>query len=106
MSENFRLHYKKRSSIIITPPTADLFTESGAFLARGAHGIECGDEIGRAVCIILARSDRRLVDVHGVGVLEAGVVGGGQVYYHEIVLEEDHDSIGLLEVCRKNKFFY
>lgn len=46
------------------------------------------------------------MDVHGVGVLEAGVVGGGQVYYHEIVLEEDHDSIGLLEVCRKNKFFY
>lgn len=106
MSENFRLAmHEKREYYNNSTHCADLFTESGPFLARGAHGIERGYEIGRAVCIILARSDRRLVDVHGVGVLEARVVGGGQVHHHEVVLEEDHYSIGLLEVCRKKSDF-
>lgn len=41
-------------------------------LVFGSYGVEDGDDVGRTVCEIGRAGDRRLMDVHGVGVLEDG----------------------------------
>lgn len=45
-------------------------------LVFGPYGVEDGDDVGWTVCEIGRAGDRRLVDVHGVGVLEDGEAAG------------------------------
>lgn len=46
-----------------------LLAEAG-LLVFGSDGVEDGDDVGGTVCEIGRAGDRRLVDIHGVGVLK------------------------------------
>lgn len=82
--------------------TADrplLLAETRLFLTLGADGVEGWHEITRTVGEVGAAGNRRLVQVHGVGILETGEARRQQVDHHEVVLQQHHHRVRVLEVC-------
>lgn len=72
--------------------------ESGLLLGLGADGVEGGHEVARTIGEIRAAGDRRLVQVHRVGVLEAGEARRQQVDHHEVVLQHHQHRVRVLVV--------
>ena len=58
--------------------------------------VEGGYEVSWAVYQVSATSDRRLVEIHGIRVLETGVPRGLAVYGHQVVVKHGNYGLRLL----------
>ena len=71
-------------------------TPARALPAPAAQRGQAVDEVPRDVRHEVAAGDGALLQVHCIGILEAGQTGGLAVYGHQVVGEEDQDRLGVV----------
>ena len=71
-------------------------TPASALPSPAAQRGQAAEQVGRHVGHVAAGGDRALLQVHCIGVLEAGQPRGLAVYGHQVVGQQDQDGLGVV----------